>query len=84
MTRSSPWLAAASVLVILLGLAAIGPAPAGFWAPEGFVAQADKSYTLLDRSTGKTRKLSGKQLQEGIEVQLQAGRELRLTVTAEK
>ncbi|HOD81260.1 MAG: hypothetical protein BWX88_00365 [Planctomycetes bacterium ADurb.Bin126] len=51
--------------------------------PEWFVAQADKSYTLLDRSSGQTRTLTGRQLQAGVEVQLQAGRELRLTVTAE-
>jgi hypothetical protein len=34
-------------MVLLLGMAAAGPEPAGFWVPEGFVAQAD---TLIEQS----------------------------------
>jgi len=46
--------------------------------PEWFVVEAAKDYVLTDASTQTARPLSGRQLQDGLEVTLKAGEEQRL------
>lgn len=43
---SGAWIILAGAVLLVLTVASAGPTPAGFWAPEGFVAQAD---TLIRR-----------------------------------
>jgi hypothetical protein len=49
--------------------------------PEWFVAQPDRRYTVGDPSGGSESSFSGQQLQAGMAVNLEAGKEQRLIVT---
>jgi len=48
--------------------------------PEWFVAEADRSYTLRDPAAGTKSAFTGKQLQEGVPLELKGGAELRLAL----
>jgi len=48
--------------------------------PEWFTAQADKKYTVKDAADGSKKTLTGKQLHEGLPVELQAGAEKLLLI----
>jgi hypothetical protein len=45
--------------------------------PEWFTTQADQKYTLRDMAGGAPRTLSGKELQDGVPVELKAGETVR-------
>ena len=49
--------------------------------PEWFTAKADRPYTVANLNAGSETSFSGGQLQEGMPVQIEPGKELRLIVT---
>ena len=48
--------------------------------PEWFVARADRQYTVRDANAGSEASSSGQQLQAGMPMKLEPGKELRLIV----
>ena len=48
--------------------------------PEWFTAEADRRYTVANLNAGSKTSFSGRQLQEGMAVQIEPGGELRLIV----
>ncbi|MFP4057857.1 MAG: hypothetical protein ACLF0G_13405 [Candidatus Brocadiia bacterium] len=48
--------------------------------PEWFTVQADASYLVRDLAAGTEAKHTGRQLHEGLAVELEAGKELRLEI----
>jgi hypothetical protein len=50
--------------------------------PEWFTVEADRRYAIRNTTIGSEEALSGKELQDGVAVELKPGVELRWRVTA--